>query len=237
MEARKLIARPNFHSSSILSENLVAIQLNPEEIKLDKPIYIGFTVLELSKSHMYDFHYFVIKPKYEDNVKLCYTDTDSFIYDITTNDFYMDIKKHFLNFFDTSNYNLANPFYLSLTNKKVPGLFKDELGGMIVTEFIGLRSKLYCVKSENHSDIKKAKGIRKGVVKDLKISDYRDVLLKDQILRRKNIIFKAIKHEVFTQSVNKIALSNKDDKRFITKDKINTIAWGHEKISFVRYNK
>lgn len=85
--ADKLIARLNFHSASVFSENLVAIQMKPERVVLDKPIYVGFAVLELSKSHMYDFHYTVIKPKYGDQVQLCYTDTDSFIYEIQTEDF------------------------------------------------------------------------------------------------------------------------------------------------------
>lgn len=227
--ANKLIARPNFHSATVFSENLVAIQMKPERFILDKPIYIGFAVLELSKSHMYDFHYSVIKPHYGNKVKLCYTDTDSFIYTIQTEDFYDDLNNRFSMYFDTSNFKDDNPFNIRLKNKKVPGLFKDELGGQIITEFVGLRSKLYCIKTETET-IKKAKGVKKCVVRDLTASDYHDVLLSGKVVRKKNILFKSIKHEIFTRTVNKIALSNNDDKRFITSDKISTKAWGHKSI-------
>lgn len=227
--ANKLIARPNFHSASIFSENLVAIQMRPEKIILDKPIYIGFTVLELSKSHMFNFHYSIIKPKYGESVELCYTDTDSFVYNIQTENFYIDLKRSFLNYFDTSNYDLDNPFQIPIINKKVPGLFKDELGGEIITEFVGLRSKLYCIKTDKFT-IKKAKGVKKNVVRDLFCSDYYDVLVNDRIIRKKNLLFKSIKHEIYTQSVNKVALSNTDDKRQILGNKTSTRAWGHRLI-------
>lgn len=227
--ADKLIARPNFHSATVLSENLVAVQMKPERVILDKPIYVGFAVLELSKNHMYQFHYSVMKPHYQEKICLCYTDTDSFIYSIQTEDFYHDLKKHFLHFFDTSNFNSENVQKIPLKNKKIPGLFKDELGGELITEFIGLRSKLYCIKSEK-SLIKKAKGIKRPAVQELTLNDYRDVLINDKIIRKRNILFKSIRHEIFTQSVNKIALCNKDDKRYILSDKISTKAWGHMSI-------
>lgn len=223
--ADKLIARPNFHSVSVFTENMVAIQMKPERVILDKPIYIGFAVLELSKSHMYDFHYSVIKPKYGDQVQLCYTDTDSFIYEIHT-DFYKDMKKSLSDFFDTSNYEPHNKFGLPLKNKKVPGLFKDELGGEILTDFIGLRSKLYCIKTD-HQVIKKAKGVKKCVVRNLDTTDYQEVLMSDKIVRRKQNLFKSIKHEIYTQTINKVALSNTDDKRCILPDKVSTLPWGH----------
>lgn len=226
--ADRLIASPHFHSASIFTENLVAVQLKQEEIVLDKPIYIGFSVLELSKTHMYNFHYNIIKPFYQNRVKLCYTDTDSFVYSIKTNDFYQDLKNKLLCYFDTSNYN-PNEFDLPLINKKVPGYFKDEMGGKIITEFVGLRSKLYCIKTENKV-IKKAKGIKSYVVRDLNIADYENVLHNKNIIRKKNILFRSIKHEIFTRSVNKIVLSSNDDKRYITSDNISTIAWGSELI-------
>lgn len=224
--AERLIANPYFHSSTILTENLVAIQMKPDQIILDKPIYIGFTVLDLSKSHMYNFHYNVIKPFYNDRVRLCYTDTDSFVYEIYTNDFYCDLKHNFLEYFDSSNYNNENEFAIPLINKKIPGLFKDEMGGEYISEFVGLRSKLYSLKCSN-TVIKKAKGIKSYVLRDLDITDYERILLNGGVIRRKNIMFKSLKHEIFTQSVNKITLSSNDDKRIILKDKIATKAWGH----------
>ena len=228
--ANKLIARPNFHSVSIFSDNLVAIQMKPEQVLLDKPIYIGFTVLELSKCHMYDYHYSQVKPIYGDRVQLCYTDTDSFIYEINCEDFYLDLKNIFLDHFDTSNYRENNDYNIPLRNKKVPGLFKDEMCGEIITEFVGLRSKLYCIKTTDKV-IKKAKGVKKCVIRDFKVSDYEKVLFTGDVLYKKNILFKSIKHEIFTRSVNKIALSSNDDKRFILRNKISTKAWGHSSIS------
>lgn len=227
ISAERLVANPYFHSASILSENLVAIQMKPDQIILDKPIYIGFTVLELSKSHMYDFHYNIVKPFYKDRVQLCYTDTDSFVYKIFTSDFYHDLKYNFLQYFDTSNYNEKNVFKIPIINKKVPGLFKDEMGGIYISDFVGLRSKLYSIKTPNKI-IKKAKGVKSCVVRDLNITDYENTLFSGEVIRRKNIMFKSIKHEIFTQSVNKIALSNNDDKRSISVDRISTQAWGHK---------
>ncbi|KAL0809898.1 hypothetical protein ABMA28_002311 [Loxostege sticticalis] len=224
--AEQLISRPNFHSVSIFDENLVAIQLKREKVILDKPIYIGFTVLELSKNHMYDFHYSVMKNYYNDKLSLCYTDTDSLLYCIETNDFYSDLKENFLDYFDTSNYVLDNCFDIIPKNKKVPGLFKDELGGKILLEFVGLRSKLYSLRTNSY-EVKKAKGVKKNVTKKLKFSDYTNVLSTGKELRGKNILFKTIKHQIFTTEQNKVALSRKDDKRFIAKDNISTLSWGH----------
>lgn len=229
ISAERLIANPYFHSASILSENLVAIQMRPDQIVLDKPIYIGFSVLELSKSHMYNFHYNIVKPFYKERVQLCYTDTDSFVYEIHTKDFYSDLKYQFLQYFDTSNYDAKNDFMIPLMNKKIPGLFKDEMGGQHITHFVGLRSKLYSIKTDNKI-IKKAKGVKSCVVRDLNDSDYKNILFEGGVIHKKNIIFKSIKHQLFTQSVNKIALSSNDDKRAISKDRISTHAWGHYNI-------
>lgn len=227
--ADKLIASPHFHSVSIFNENFVAIQMKPDRVILDKPIYIGFTVLELSKAYMYDFHYNIVKPFYKDRVQLCYTDTDSLVYNIDTDDFYLDLKNEFLSYFDTSNYGENNKFNLPLQNKKVPGLFKDEMGGKIITDFVGLRSKLYCIKTKE-TTIKKAKGVKANIVRDLSLKDYEKVLINNEIIRKKNILFKSIKHEIFTRSVNKVALSANDDKRSISQNKISTKAWGNDSI-------
>lgn len=221
-----LISKPNFHSVSVFSENFVAIQMKPDKILLDKPIYIGFTVLELSKSHMYNFHYTVMKPFYKEKIRLCYTDTDSFLYSIQTKDIYSDIKMYFHQYFDTSNYPMNNVYGIQPKNNKIPGLFKDELGGQNIEEFIGLRSKLYCIKTKN-GVIKKAKGIQKAAVRSLNFTDYKRVLNTGEIIRRKNVFFKSLKHQIFTKELNKVALSSNDDKRIILRNKIDTLSWGH----------
>lgn len=93
--AEKYISTPNFKNLSIFSENLVAIQLDKTKIILDRPIYVGFSILEISKAHLYSFHYSVMKNMYEGNIKLCYTDTDNLLYYVKTDDFYKDMKKIF----------------------------------------------------------------------------------------------------------------------------------------------
>ena len=112
------------------------------KVKMNKPVYLGFPILEISKTLMYEFWYDYIKPKYQDRAKLCHMDTDSFIINIKTKNFYGDVANDVEERFDTSNYDVSRPL-LTGKNKKVIGLMKDELGGKIMTEFAALRPKTY----------------------------------------------------------------------------------------------
>ena len=112
------------------------------KVKINKPVYLGLSILEISKTLMYEFWYDYMKPKYGDNVKLCYMDTDSFIMHIKTEDSYKDIANHVEKRFDTSNYEVNRPLRTG-KNEKVIGLMKDELGQKIMTEFVALRPKTY----------------------------------------------------------------------------------------------
>lgn len=199
------------------------------KILFNKPIYIGMAILELSKELMYDFHYNIMKLKYGDKIKLCYMDTDSFIYHIETNNFYEDMKEN-INEYDTSDFKKNNKFKMPLLNKKVIGKMKDENSGKIMTEFVSLKSKMYATKVENKEN-KKAKGIKKSVVKnEISFDDYKKCLNdKIKIYRTMNTI-RSYKHEIYTIETNKIALSADDDKRHILKDGINTLPHGHYKI-------
>ena len=123
---------------NLISENLVIIEMKRTKVKMNKPIYLGLSILEISKLIMYEFWYDYMKPKYDDNVKLCYMDIDSFIMSIKTEDFYEDIANDVEKKFDTSNYECDRPLPTEM-NKKVIGLMKDELGGRIITEFVALR--------------------------------------------------------------------------------------------------
>ena len=134
------------------------------KVKMNKPIYLGLSILEISKMLMYKLWYDCMKPKYGNNVKLCYMDTDSFIMNIKTNDFYEDIADDVNNRFDTSNYEVNRPLPMR-KNKKVIGLMKDELGGKIITEFVSLMPKTYSYLTDNGKEDKKAKGTRKCVIK------------------------------------------------------------------------
>ena len=131
----KLVSEPNYHAINLISENLSITEMRRTKVKMNKPIYLGLSILEISKLLMYEFWYDYMKPKYDDNVKLCFMDTDSFIMNIKTEDFYKDVANDVERRFDTSNYEVDRPLPTG-KNKKVIGLMKDELGGRIITKFV-----------------------------------------------------------------------------------------------------
>ena len=177
---------------------------------------------------MYEFWYDYMKPKHGDNVKLCHMDTDSFLMHIKTEDFYEDIANDVEKRFDISNYEVDRPL-LTGKNKKVIGLMKDELGGKIMTEFVALRPKTHSYLTDDCKEDRKAKGTRKCVIKTvIKFNDYKDSLLNDKIVLKSQQRFKSGKYDVYTENVNKIALSGNDDKRLPTFDKITTYPYGYK---------
>ena len=181
--------------------------------KMTKPVYLGFSKLEISKTLIYEFWYNYMKPKYGDNVKLCYMDADSFIMHIKATDFYKDIADDVEKRFDTSNYECDRPLPTG-KNKKVIGLMKHELGGKIMAEFVALRPKTYSYLMDNGGSDKKTKGTKKCVIKRrLKSNDYNDCLLNNEIILNSQQRFKSERHDVYTEEINKIALSSNDDKR------------------------
>ena len=231
-QAEKLSAKPNYKHCNKFSEDLVAIHMKRTKLDFDKPVYLGMCILDLSKTLMYDFHYNYIKKKYGDKAKLLLTDTDSLMYKIQTEDFYKDISEDVKDRFDTSGYQPDHPSDIpSGFNKKVLGMFKDEVNGDIIDEFVGLRAKLYSNKMLEGEESKKCKGIKKSVVKkSIMHEDYKKCLLTGEEQLRKQNIIRSYKHEVYTEEVNKVALSASDDKRYILEDGIGTLALGHYKI-------
>ena len=140
----KLVSEPNYYTTKHFSENVIAIEM--KMIKMNKSIYLGVSILDISKTLMYKFWYGYLKPKYNDKVKLCYMDTGSFIIIINTEDFYKDIANDVERWFDTSNYDKNDKRPLPIgKNKKVIGLFKDELGGKIMIEVVANRAKIYAL--------------------------------------------------------------------------------------------
>ena len=197
------------------------------EVKMNKPIYLGLSILEISKILMYEFWYDCMKPKYNNDVILCYMDTDSFVMHIKTNDFYKDIASDVENRFDTSNYEVNRPLPTG-KNKKVIGLMKDELGGKIITEFVTLRPKTYLFLTDDGKENKKVKGTKKCIIeKMIKFNDYKKYLLNGDTILKSQQRFISNKHDVYTEDVNKIALSNDDDKRIISLDKISSYPYGY----------
>ena len=229
---KKLTAKPNYESRKIFNENLVSVHMKKTSLTMNKPVYLGMSILDLSKTLMFDFHYKYIIPKYGNKAKLLFTDTDSFLYEIQTEDFYKDISGDVKDRFDTSDYPEGHPSVIPTgVNKKVLGMFKDEAAGKNITEFVGLRAKLYSYKMEEGKENKKCKGIKKAVVeKSISHKDYKTCLEtgKEQ-LRRQNII-RSYEHTLYTEEINKVALSAADDKRYLLKDSFDTLAWGHYKI-------
>ena len=201
------------------------------EVFLNKPIYIGLTVLDVSKTLMYEFHYDYMRRIYKDKCKLTYTDTDSFIYMVKCEDFYKDMKSN-IQHFDTSDYPLDNVYGMPRKNKKVVGLFKDESCGKLMTEFCGLRSKMYSIRIEGKDDTKKIKGVKASVVKKtITFEDYQDCLKNLNIKKRTQYIIRSKLHQLETVRQTKIALNPYDDKRYLLPHNIETLAWGHYKIN------
>ena len=229
---KKLSAKPNYKGRKIFSENLISVHMKKTSLTMNKPVYLGMCILDLSKTIMYDFHYNYIKPKYGDKAKLLFTDTDSLMYEIETEDFYKDISEDIKDRFDTSHYPENHPSGIPTgINKKVLGMFKDEAAGKIIKEFVGLRAKLYSYKMDEGGESKKCKGIKKQVVTtSIKHEDYKTCLRTGKEQLRKQNILRSYEHEVYTEEVNKVALSLLDDKRYILDDGVHTLAWGHYNI-------
>ena len=228
----RTVMKPNFKSGVLFGENLMGCEMGKIKVVMNKPVYLGQAILDLSKIVMYEFHYDYMIPKYGDRLKLCYIDTDSLVYHIKTEDFYAGIADDVPARFDTSGYIPDRPLPVGL-NKKVIGLMKDELGGKIMTEFVALRPKLYSYKKLDGSEDKKCKGIKKCVVKKtLTFEDYKTCLFSDSTEYRSQLMFRSAKHEVHTIEVNKAALNRDDDKRISRKDGISTFARGHKDLSW-----
>lgn len=230
--AKSLIARPNFKTSSIFTENLVAIHMGRLKLTYNKPIYIGFCILDLSKTVIYDFFYNFVKTKFGTNASLLYTDTDSLILKVYTDDFYQVIAEN-PEKFDTSNYCNTNIFNIK-KSESVLGRMKDEFAGDPIIQFFGTGPKAYYVNSINN-EMKKAKGIKKSVInKELNLVDYKRIVERGGLIFRKMKTFKSELHDIYTQIINKVALSHNDDKRYIIPCTTRTLPWGHTDIEFYK---
>ena len=223
----KLVSEPNYHTMKLTEENLSIIEMKIVEVKLNKPIYLGLSILEISKIIIYEFWYDYMKRKYGDMVKLCYTDTDSLVMTIKTKDFYKDVAQDVQERFDTSNYSVDRPLPKG-KNKKVIGLMKDKLGGGIITEFVALRPKTYSYTTDEFIEMKKAKGTKKCIIKKmLKFEDYKKCLFGNESMLKSQQRFKSKNHEVYTENIIKIAFSSNDDKRIVPLDRITSYPYGY----------
>ncbi|XP_063835691.1 uncharacterized protein LOC135084888 isoform X1 [Ostrinia nubilalis] len=225
LSGHSLVGGANYHSHAVINDNLMMIQLNKTKREFKNPIYIGFSVYDLSKAYMYDFHYNFMKPKYGNKLKLLYTDTDSFIYQIYTKDYYSEIRPYLAERFDTSNYPEDNALY-SQENKMKLGFFKDELKGDVVKEFVALRPKVYMIQSKN--DFKrKAAGVPEAFSKKFTMEDYKKCLREQKKDFREMFRIQPVGNDIYTQKVRKVALSPAYFNRQLLKDGINSLPFGH----------
>ena len=223
----KLVPEPNYHTMKLIDNNLAIIEMKKVKVKMNKPIYLGLSILDISKITMYEFWYDFMKSKYGNRAKLCYMDTDSFIINVKTEDFYEDISENVMERFDTSNFIYNRPLPKNV-NKKVLGLMKDELGGGIITELVALRPKAYSYKTNYNIELKKAKGTKQCVVKKmLSFNDYKNCLFANEKALMSQQRFKSENHIVDTENINKIALSYNDDKRFVVSNGIKSYPYGY----------
>ena len=219
----KAVSRPAYVSQKILDKNLVAIHGVKPILLLNKPIYAGFSILELSKLIMYDWHYNNFTKKFDCSV--LFTDTDSLVYEVKGVDNIYDKVFEDKELFDFSKYSKESKYYDS-SNKKVIGKMKDEMKGKIIAEFVGLRSKMYSLVTVDDEEKVRAKGVNKG----LKHSEFVDVLFGKKVVRHTMKRIQAKKHKISTYNVCKVSLPCFDDKRYVLGDGINSLAYGHKGI-------
>ena len=233
---QKLVNKPLFKHRHIINEDLVIVEKDKHTVELNKPIYMGMSILDYSKIHMYSFYYDVLKPKYQDNIKLVYTDTDSYVIKVETDDLYEDFKE-MNDYMDFSDYPPEHPNY-DKTNKKVLGKFKDEMNGKIITHFIGLKPKAYCYKVYgDDKEHKKSKGVVKHKVSNqLSYKTYDETLNRN---RKEEASFNTIRsknHQIYSINQTKYALSNYDNKRYWYSD-FESLPFGHYAIKYLHNEK
>jgi len=226
----KQVANPRFKNMTRFDEDMLVLEMRKLNLVFNKPLFVGTTVLELSKIHMYDFHYNHMMPKYGyEKCKLLFTDTDSLCYYIKTDDLYKDMLKD-KELYDLSDYP-KDHFLHDNTNKKIIGKFKDETNGTPIIEFIGLKPKMYAFITSDY-DKRVAKGIVKNVIdKKLKFDTFKSVLDNSAFKNITQRTIRSIKHQLYTIQQTKIGLSPVDTKRYLLDDGINSYAYGHYKIN------
>ena len=229
------VSKTTFKSSKIINPNLVSLELKHVLMKVEKPMYLGFVILELAKYYMYQFHYKVMKNHFGERIKLLYTDTDSLVYEIDSEDVYQEFHSspELMKAFDFSNYPKDHLLF-SDERKKIPGYFKDETASLPIEKFIGLRSKMYCIKhapdaheESEPCEIRMAKGVKRPVVQnDLRFKHYEECLFEGKKFEHDFHTIKSSRHKVVTSHQSKVSLSSFDDKRWLS-DCVHSLPYGH----------
>ena len=233
-----MLGKPTFKRSKIIDQHLVGIEMKYASVKLNKPYYVGVAILELAKCHMYDFHYSVMKSVFEGLLHLLYTDMDSLLYEIEDcSDPYSEIfAAGHGSHFDLSNF-LQEHQLQDVSHKCVPGAFKDECGGsMYISEFVGLRSKMYSLFFDNGStqtctESKVVKGVKSWVIlTSLIFNDYIHCMLEDEVMEHSFKMIRSVAHDVHKFEQSKVLLSPFDDKRYLL-NVVHSVPYGHYRFS------
>jgi hypothetical protein len=248
-QVTKQFAKPQYMQHKKYGENLLAIKQAKTHVKLNKPIYVGVAILDLSKLHMYKFHYEYIKPKYGDRATLLMTDTDSLCYHIETEDIYKDMKEN-SELFDFCDYTGEGYREKDDTNKKVVGIFKNDSKMRIIIEFCGLRSKMYSLIYDDEGvnifddkgkqifdkgEKKIGKGIKKCALKNkINHDDYKRCILSSNIQDQRQLVtfnnLRSKNHHISLFTFTKIGLSCSNDKQYLLADGITSLSYGHKDI-------
>ena len=236
-KAKKLVEKPHCLGFKIFKEELVGISMRKIRVLIDKPFYVGFAVLELSKLLMYQFHYDFIQPMYGLRAELLFTDTDSLMYEIECADAYKDMWQN-RDRFDLAGYPNTSEFH-DPTNNKVIGKFKDEANGEPIVEFVGLKPKMYSYillhelpnKGVNPVEKHRSKGICRAAARRLRHKDFLEQLQRpaENYLVNRRIASKL--HKLYTYEIKKRGLCAYDDKRFLLEDGVTSLAFGHTRIT------
>ena len=225
----KYFNSPLYKGHCVLSDDIVVVYSQQMKVKLNRPYAVGFSILELSKNHMYKSWYgFIQRVLGENNVSVVLSDTDSLLLHVTgkTRTETLDLLRPCMDF---SNYPKNHHRYSEI-RKGIPGFFKDESKGHFITESIGLRSKCYALNVTDYQHKNREHVVCKGITKagrnKLTLNTFRNVVLGCDKVYSKTSVIRSKKHDVFTQNINKIALTNTDDKRYILSCGIHTIPYG-----------
>lgn len=227
----------NLKHFTIFDDNLVGVHILKKVICLNKPVYIGQTVLDDSKQMMYDFHYnFMLKQFPRKDVDILMTDTDSLFYQIRNHEINDVFAKH-KDLFDFGNYDKKHPLYDN-KNDKVIGKMKNESPTSAIVEYCGLRSKMYAFNSIDNDFTQHCKGIKTSVCKEnFTLESYKNTLFNHKNEKVKQCGIRSFGHELYTVEVTKIGLSYFDDKVFICDDNIHTYNFGQYKIGETLFKK
>lgn len=227
---RRHVKKPTYKRHEIFSRDFVGVEKRLGSVLLDRPIYAGVAILDLSKVEMYKFHYQRMLPQYgSSRLRLLMTDTDSLVYHILTDDVYADMLRN-RDDFDTSNYPADSPLFSS-ANAKRPGKMKDEMGGGAIRSFVGLRAKLYSIELGGGESIRRAKGIPRNVVRSqIDHADYYASLFGPAVGDVTVRSIQSRQHSLVTVERSRRALCSADDKRYIFDDNVRTYAYGHKDV-------